>query len=89
MTEDIIEKLTPTEKRLYQVLVDGEKHLKEELRRAIDEYATVRDVRKHIMNIRTKLPSGVLILCELKGHAIYYRLVYRFYPVYSPTTEAV
>jgi DNA-binding response OmpR family regulator len=71
--------LTPTERRIMAMLGDGERHLKEELRTCLwDEYASVDSVRPHIMRLRAKMPEGKLILCEVKGRTIYYRLVYRF-----------
>lgn len=77
--------LTPTERRMLDLFQDGERHTKEELRRCLyDEYASVNMVRQHIKRLREKMPEGKLILCEIKGRAVFYRLVYRFNANWTP-----
>ena len=79
--------LTPTEKRLYAMLQDGERHGREELRACLfDEYANVKVVTQHIRNMRPKLPEGKLIVCEIKGRAVFYRLVYHFNTNWKPVS---
>ena len=54
--------LTPTEKQLYNVLADGDKHTKEEIRQlmGLDEYTSDATFWVHIFNLRKKLePKGL------------------------------
>lgn len=81
---EVMERLTPTEKRIFTILLDGEKHLKNELRAAIDPLASFESMRVCIMKLRGKLPENMMILCEIKQGSIFYRLVYRFVPSLTP-----
>lgn len=71
--------LTPTERRMYEMLQDGERHTKEELRTCLyDHYSSAEGVRVHICTLRAKLPEGKLIVCEIRHRIAHYRLVYKF-----------
>ena len=71
--------LTPTERRMLEMLQDGERHTKEELRTCLfDLMSSVEGVRVHICTLRAKLPEGKLILCEINRRIVHYRLVHKF-----------
>lgn len=70
--------LTPTEQRIFDCLKDGEAHLVHEIKMLIDELASPTAVQMHISRLRSKLPSGVLILHEAKERRYWYRLVSRY-----------
>lgn len=73
--------LTPTERRIYEMLSDGERHTKPELHSCLDdELSDVRGVRVHIKSLRDKLPPDRIILCECASLTIYYRMVCPLYP---------
>lgn len=59
-----VSNLTPSEKRLYDALADGDKHTKDELRKLmdLDEYTSDQGFWIHIFNLRRKL--------EVKGLGI-------------------
>ncbi len=81
---EVMERLTPTEKKLFKILLDGERHAKDELRIAIDPLASFESMRNCILTLRGKLPNGVEIVCEIRNRAqIFYRLVYKFVPSIS------
>lgn len=68
--------LTPAERRVYEFLLDGERHTKTELYGLLeDDLAQFNTVRKHICTLRKKLPPSRLIVCEVDGYAIFYRLI--------------
>lgn len=79
--------LTPTEKRIYALLQDGERHTKEELRAVLlDEFTSVKVVPQHVRNMRPKLAEGKIIVCELRGKTVFYRLAYHFNANWHPVT---
>lgn len=49
--------LTETEARIVHVLLDGQWHRQRELLRAIDEQASIANLRTHLTNIRKSLES--------------------------------
>lgn len=68
--------LTPTQRRLMNVLGDGLMHSLKELAMYLnDELANPETVRVHIVHLRKKLPTGYGIICEYHRGNRYYRLV--------------
>lgn len=73
--------LTPTERRIYEMLSDGERHTKPELFSLLDDQLSgPTTVRKHICTLGAKLPPDRMILCECAWQTIYYRMVCPLFP---------
>ena len=72
MRVDCRYELTKTERRLYELLGDGELHLIKELLLAIDEFAQLSTLRMHMSNLRTKLKSRSLgtVISEEGGYRL-------------------
>ena len=69
--------LTPTERRIVDVLLDGDHHTEAELLAAIDDQADLNNLRCHLSNIRKKInPTGHDIVPARNGHGskVKYRL---------------
>jgi hypothetical protein len=71
-------KLRPTEKRLYDVLSDGEPHLVAELQKCLnDDMASLATLEVHISYLRTKVkPYGLGILRTRIRRGAHYQMVY-------------
>lgn len=71
-----IENLSPTERRLYDRLSDGQEHKKEELKLLLyrDNYGSTHNLAQHIYLLKKKLPAGLTISCIRMGRQIFYRL---------------
>ena len=68
----IPDNLTPTERRMLDVLMDGEAHLTTELMRCLDDPLTESHiVRIHISTLRKKLPPYLHITCHQNGKTSY------------------
>lgn len=67
--------LTPTERKIMDLLGDGERHTRQELRDVIDPYIEFTTVQAHVSNIRKKLPRGYNIVCVMWGGSIHYQYV--------------
>ena len=71
--------LTPTERRIWDRLADGERHSVAELMLCLnDEMAEPNNVKVHIFRMRQKLPPGHLIIGESNGRRgiFFYRYTY-------------
>ena len=68
---------TKTQKRILEVLADGGRHLKAELKNSLpDKEASPKTVAVHICYLRKKLrPIGQDIVCEYYRRRIHYRQV--------------
>lgn len=68
---------TPTEKKMLDLLGDGNPHFPEELHACLeDELSSVSAIRPHLTRIRDRLrPQGQDILCEYKNMKYMYRHV--------------
>ena len=74
-------KLTPTERRIYDVLKDGEPHLQCEIYDCLDDNGSQHNtIRVHLSNLRSKLPSGHELICQFIRRRREYRIVQRVYP---------
>jgi DNA-binding response OmpR family regulator len=71
------QEFTPTERRMLDMLSDGQGHRKEELHTCLsDELSSVETVRVHIHTLRKKLQrSGHDIVCVINKGDAYYRHV--------------
>ena len=68
--------LTPTEKRMLDLLGDGEPHSRHELQGLLwDDMASLATVRYHICKLRAKMTDGRDIVCVLRGRQICYQQV--------------
>lgn len=66
--------LTPVQRKMLEVLSDGERHDRLELHACLfDELGPVSNIHCHISRIRKRLPPGEAIVCELFNRRIYYR----------------
>lgn len=82
--------LRPTERRVYDLLSDGERHTKWEIARVIDpELPSPPGVRVHICNLRAQLPPQRLIVCEVVNTIVHYRMVVPLYSLHLLTSKAV
>lgn len=80
------DKFTPTERRILDLLADGQLHNRKEVHACLDDdLANPTAIKFHISNMRKKLnPSGYDIFCaERNGGA--YRLVQMLSSPYSGT----
>lgn len=67
---------TPTQKRILQVLSDGQPHSRYELKDCLnDELVEMRVLAVHLSKLRKALPTGETIVCELFKRGIHYRHV--------------
>ncbi len=68
---------TPTQQRLFQMLLDGKSHTKEELKTCLfDELAKPEALSAHFSAMRKFLrPDGLNILCVFQNRKRVYQLV--------------
>lgn len=76
---------TPTQRRILQVLADGEPHAREELHKCLDDdLAGASAVRKHICLMRKVLrPMGQDVICQLRNRRLFYRQIRHLVPPQS------
>ena len=68
-------KLTPTEQAIYDVLKDGRLHKRDRLMLCLtDELATRHCLQKHMYKLRKKLPQGIILDAVARDNTIWYRL---------------
>lgn len=68
--------LTPTERRLYEALADGEPHKPAELVKIIDELACMSTLYVHIYKLRLKLKTvGEDVVSQKLAHGFGYRRI--------------
>ncbi len=79
--------LTPIQKRLYTLLLDGRPHAREELHACVDdELSGQTALRFHLSRLRQKLrQTGRTVLCEVYESHFYYRLAAYIAPVGTGT----
>lgn len=72
-----INKLTPTQRRLFDVLADGQPHTLQELHQCLDHLTGVRTVSVHLTAMRKVLrPAGLDVFSRtVRGHEATYHLV--------------
>lgn len=72
-----MEKLTPTQQRIYDVLADRKQHRsKDLLRKCMDRDDDLSLLRCHISLLRRKLKgSGETVMTEIVNNKAYYRLI--------------
>lgn len=72
----ITDRMTPTEHKFYQALLDGPK-TKSELKNLLwDEMANSNTIQAHITRLRSKLPKHLLIVFSNKLYSLH-RIVRR------------
>lgn len=77
--------LRPTERKILELLSDGEPHSKAELRACIeDELAADGALHWWISRVRKALPNGHIIVCEFRNRKIHYRWALRLMSHFSP-----
>jgi len=71
------DKLTPTQRRMLDLLSDGKPHKKAELKNLLsDELSKVNTIQYHISLLRSHVRErGQEIVCDLNGLSVRYRLV--------------
>lgn len=57
--------LTDVESKIMHVLMDGNRHGKQELVDLVDVDMSIPTMQRHISNIRSKLSPGYEIICEI------------------------
>jgi len=64
-----LERLSPTQRRLLEVLLDGESHYRRELIRCLyDPNSGAESLKVHLSQLRSRIrPYGLDILCEYHG----------------------
>lgn len=76
MNAELVDKLTPTEKRIMEALADGYPHRRRDLLPLIDEMAVPQNLKDHLSNIRKKLrPMGEDVICEYYNRGLSYRWI--------------
>lgn len=69
-------KLTPTEEEIYNFLSDGKYHPKEDLHKAVNEFASWETVGRQVRFLRKKLePFGLSIETATFDSCTRYRLI--------------
>jgi hypothetical protein len=70
-------KFTAIEKKMYDLLMDGEQHEDKELHGLlVDDLAPIQNVRAHISRLRDKIEvKGLDVVCRWAGGRSYYRMV--------------
>jgi len=58
-----VTKFTPTETRIYNLLIDGECHRKSEIMQECfdDKLVSVANLFVHMSNLRKKMPTGLIL----------------------------
>jgi len=72
-----VEKLTATERRLFQMFSDGEPHTKAELITCLnDELADCHAMQLHLTRMRPKIrEQGLLVVTQYISGRVHYRMV--------------
>lgn len=69
-------RLTPTERRILDLLADGLPHSREELARCLpDDLASPSSVGRHLTGIRRALPPGEAVLAVYHRRTLHYQHV--------------
>lgn len=80
--------LTPSQLKLLEVLKDGRRHDRHELRKILEEEDFMGDLQKsslniltaHILKIRPKLPNDQALVCEYWQGGYHYRWIRLLFP---------
>lgn len=76
--------LTVTERAILEILNDGMAHTRDELFVCLpNQDGTFDNLKIHIHNLRTKLPEGHTIICQLLNKRLHYRRV----RIYNPDED--
>lgn len=69
--------LTPSQRRIFDLLRDGKRHTMLELKKAVyDEYIGNNNIAQQLNQIRKKIRfRGLEVICRLESKRIYYQLV--------------
>jgi hypothetical protein len=70
-----VEPLTATERRIWELLSDGELHPHVDLLACIDPLATLNNLKPHLSRLRRKLPDGWDIVSVQRNGRPGYRVV--------------
>lgn len=70
-----MEKFTPTQQRILELLSDGLRHKRDEVLACLgDDMASLDTMQIHIVYLRKKLnPKGTDIVCQVYNGGYYYR----------------
>lgn len=81
--------LPPRLRRIYDLLADGERHTKQEIKDKCidDELAAMNNVKEAMKQLRNRLPPERIIVCECAFDVIYYRMVCPLFPNYVSPRE--
>lgn len=70
-------RLTTIERKMYNILVDGDLHSRKELHDCLyEDMSPLQNIKAHVCNLRKKLEArGLEIICRKTTHGYYYRMV--------------
>jgi len=64
----IVNGLTPTQSRMWEIIQDGRFHRSDEIHSCLsDELGDIANIKPHICLLRKKIPRGYLILAHRNG----------------------
>jgi hypothetical protein len=67
---------TPTQQRIVDLLKNGQPHKRDEVRRCVDELASLASLKTHLVKLRKRIrPHGYDVICQVLHRAYYYRLI--------------
>lgn len=67
---------TPTQKLIIDVLKDGQPHKRDELRQAVSDTFTQKNLNEHLNRLRDRIrPYGYDIICQYLNRSLHYRLI--------------
>ncbi len=71
-------KLTPMQSKLFNLLKSGEPVRMRDMILAVDEFADIKNLSKHMTPLRNAVrPHGLMILCVVHNRTNHYQLVRR------------
>ena len=67
---------TPTQRRIVDLLKDGQPHRRDDVRRCVDDLASFDTLQVHLTHLREKVrPHGYDIICQVLNRQFQYRLI--------------
>ena len=67
---------TPTQRRIIDLLKDGQPHKRDEVRQCVDDLASLETLKQHLIELRKKLrPHGYDVICQILNRGYHHRLI--------------
>ena len=67
---------TSTQRRIIDLLKDGQPHRRDDVRKCIDDLASLASLKQHLIEMRKRIrPHGYDVICQILNRAYHYRLI--------------